>query len=69
MKKGWNFSEDYSIRIDTFPSRNVTWSHTLRGLILSHGNADLEQGFSSANKMLTEEKSAMKEKTLNAVLI
>lgn len=37
-------------------------------LALTHGNADVERGFSISSKILTPEKSRMTEKTLNAKL-
>ena len=37
-------------------------------LALSHGNADVERGFSKSSQLLTEDKSSMTERTLNAKL-
>lgn len=36
-------------------------------LSLSHGNADLERGFSQSGKFLTESRSSMSERMLNSI--
>lgn len=38
-------------------------------LCLSHGNADVERGFSTSARILTKDRSSMSEKTLNSVLL
>lgn len=37
-------------------------------LILSHGNSEVERGFSTSSKIVTDDRSWLKEKTLNSVL-
>lgn len=76
-----NTPEIDEFRVDTYwyqfftlkhPSGNLKYPTVTKvvkaALALSHGSADVERGFSTSGRVLTEDRASMSERTLNAIL-